>query len=137
MRAASRQVVGHGSSHGIDLAPMLDFVINLLIFFIITAVFLSESGLSVNRPTGIADDKSETPTTIRLRANGDIEIDTLIVDIRAVRAHIERMRAQRPESGLVIIAEDGAATGTLVTVVDQAHLAGTHDVTFTTGTRVE
>lgn len=39
-------------SHGIDLAPMLDFVINLLIFFIITAVFAREIALQVNRPQG-------------------------------------------------------------------------------------
>ena len=116
---------------------MLDFVINLLIFFIITAVFLRQSAVSVNRPTSVADAEPETSSTIRLRANGDVEIDKLVIDIRAVRAHIERMRAEKPESGLVIIAEDGAATGTLVTVVDQAHLAGLDDVTFTTGTPVE
>ena len=137
MRTASRQAVGHESSHGIDLAPMLDFVINLLIFFIITAVFLRESGVSVNRPTSIANDNDETSSSIRLRANGDIEIDELVVDIRAVRAHIERMRAAKPEGGLLVIAEDGAATGTLVTVVDQAHLAGIDDVTFMIGAALQ
>ena len=56
MRKRRASEAGHESSHGIDLAPMLDFVINLLIFFIITAVFVKESGLQVNRPTSF-----ETP----------------------------------------------------------------------------
>ena len=44
MRMRRRSEQSHESSHGIDLAPMLDFVINLLIFFIITAVFVKEAG---------------------------------------------------------------------------------------------
>ena len=51
MRVRRHSRTESDSSHGIDLAPMLDFVINLLIFFIITAVFVKESGLIVNRPT--------------------------------------------------------------------------------------
>jgi biopolymer transport protein ExbD len=91
----------------------------------------------VNRPTGIVEDSEQAASSIQLRANGDVAIGDLIIDIRAVRAHIERMLAANPESGLLIIADDGAPTGTLVTVVDQAHLAGIDDVTFTTGTPAE
>jgi biopolymer transport protein ExbD len=40
-------------SHGIDLAPMLDFVVNLLIFFIITAVFIKQAGVEINRPSNV------------------------------------------------------------------------------------
>ena len=65
-------------SHGIDLAPMLDFVMNLLIFFIITAVFAKEIALMVNRPQGDMTQSEQTgeggSIPIQILANGDILI---------------------------------------------------------------
>ena len=125
----------HESSTGIDLAPMLDFVTNLLIFFIITAVFVKESGLTVNRPTSF-----ETPPNpddaksiqVQILDNGEIWVDNRPVDVRAVRANVERQSAVNPDSGVLIIAQDKAPTGTLVEVVDQVHLGGIYNITFTT-----
>ena len=121
-------------SHGIDLAPMLDFVINLLIFFIITAVFVKESGLTLNRSTGLEnpDQSNAESILIRIEANGEIYVDERIVDPRAVRANVERMKAASPESGLLILANNAAPTGILVEVADQVRLAGIFDVTFNT-----
>ena len=125
------QIGRHESSHGIDLAPMLDFVINLLIFFIITAVFIKECGLTVNRPTSIEQTTTESKS-IQILENGDVLVDNLSVDLRAVRAHIEQMRAVNPASGVLIIAKETAPTGILVEVVDQVHLGGVYDITFST-----
>jgi biopolymer transport protein ExbD len=58
--------------------------------------------------------------------------DGLPVDLRAVRAHVERTRAEDPEAGIVIVAEQRSATGLLVAVADQVHLGGIDDITFTT-----
>jgi biopolymer transport protein ExbD len=130
-----RRYLSHDpESHGIDLAPMLDFVINLLIFFIITAVFVKESGIVLNRSTGL---ENPTPTdaesiVIQILANGEIYVDDRVVDPRAVRANVERMKAISPESGLLIVANNAAPTGVLVTVADQVRLAGIYDVTFNT-----
>jgi biopolymer transport protein ExbD len=121
-------------SHGIDLAPMLDFVINLLIFFIITAVFVKESGIVLNRSTGL-ENPTETNAesiVIQILANGEIYVDDRVVDPRAVRANVERMKAVSPESGLLIVANTAAPTGVLVEVADQVRLAGIFDVTFNT-----
>jgi biopolymer transport protein ExbD len=122
------------SSHGIDLAPMLDFVLNLLIFFIITAVFVKEVGLVVNRPTGgistAGGDTGAIP--ISILANGEIWIEGRVVDLRAVRANIERLYAVNPKNGVLIVAEPGASTGLVVQVVDQVHLGGIYNVTFST-----
>jgi biopolymer transport protein ExbD len=123
----------HESSHGIDLAPMLDFVINLLIFFIITAVFVKESGLTVQRPTNFESDNSESKSVqIQILDNGEIWVDNRAVDVRAVRANVERMSAVNPDAGVLIIAQDKAPTGTLVAVVDQVHLGGIYNITFST-----
>ena len=129
-----RQADTHDSSTGIDLAPMLDFVTNLLIFFIITAVFVKESGLTVNRPTSFEQENKEDSKSIQIQIldNGEIWIDNRAVDARAVRAHVERMSAVNPDAGVLILAQDKAPTGTLVEVVDQVHLGGILNITFST-----
>jgi biopolymer transport protein ExbD len=134
MRLRRRSSADHESSHGIDLAPMLDFVINLLIFFIITAVFVKEAGLSVNRPTSFEqqDENDNESIQIQILNTGEIWIDGRAVDVRAVRANVERMSAVNPDSGVLILADEQAPTGTMVEVVDQVHLGGIYNITFST-----
>jgi biopolymer transport protein ExbD len=129
-----RQPDNHDSSTGIDLAPMLDFVTNLLIFFIITAVFVKESGLTVNRPTSFEQENKEDSKSIQIQIldNGEIWIDNRAVDSHAVRANVERLSAVNPDSGVLILAQDKAPTGVLVEVVDQVHLGGVYNITFST-----
>jgi biopolymer transport protein ExbD len=121
-------------THGIDLAPMLDFVLNLLIFFIITAVFIKELGLMVNRPSGAdpTQPSGGNSVPIQILANGEIWIEGRVIDLRAVRANVERLNAANPKNGVLIIADKDAETGTVVAVVDQIHQAGVYNVTFST-----
>ena len=118
---------------GIDLAPMLDFVLNLLIFFIIIAVFVKESGLIVNRPTGEPPPKNaEQSIAIQILANGEVWVDGRVVDPQAVRANVERMHATNTKAGVLIIADPKAPTGLLVQVIDQVHLGEVYNVSFAT-----
>lgn len=119
-------------SHGIDLAPMLDFVVNLLIFFIVTAVFVKQAGLTVDRPGAASSGIEKTSKAIVIDEHGDISVDLKTIDLRALRAHIEQFRATTAEGGAVVIAHEQAPTGVVVAVVDEAHLAGIWDITFTT-----
>jgi biopolymer transport protein ExbD len=125
-----------GSQHasdesGIDLAPMLDFVLNLLIFFIITAVFVKEIGITVSRPNAANAEKKEAGSIIvMIRPDGDIIIDGKAIDIRAVRASIERLHAQRPDDAVVVAADKGAHTGILVNVIDQVRQGGVQAVSI-------
>lgn len=134
MRMRRHNADGHDSAHGIDLAPMLDFVLNLLIFFIITAIFVKEFGLSVNRPDSIANNSNSENTNIQIQVTnaGDIFVNDRVVDIRAVRANVERLKALSPEAAVVIIADDDAKTGVIMGVVDQVRLGGIENITFTT-----
>ena len=134
MRYRRRSTADHESSHGIDLAPMLDFVINLLIFFIITAVFVKEAGLTVSRPTSFKQQDKDDKESIQIQVlnNGEIWIDSRVVDVRAVRANVERLSAVSPDSGVLILADEQAPTGTVVEVVDQVHLGGIYNITFST-----
>jgi len=121
-------------SHGIDLAPMLDFVVNLLIFFIITAVFVKQAGVEVSRPNNVDSTTPKASKSIVIDARGDVSIDTKTIDLRAVRAHIEQFRAVDPKGGVVIVADGHAPTGMVVAVADQIRLAGVSDISFTTTT---
>lgn len=134
MRKRRRSSGVDAEQTGIDLAPMLDFVTNLLIFFIITAVFVKEAGLEVNRPTSFEQPQEEDSKGIQIQIleNGEIWVDNRSVDVRAVRANVERLSAVNPEAGVLILAQDRAPTGTLVEVVDQVHLGGIQNITFST-----
>jgi biopolymer transport protein ExbD len=133
-----RRTAGHSSDEtGIDLAPMLDFVMNLLIFFIITAVFAKEVGLTVSRPSATNAEKKEGGNiVVAIDAAGDIWIEKKIVDVRAVRASIERLHAQKPDDAVVVVAEKGSHTGILVQVIDQVRQGGVQNVSIAASERV-
>jgi biopolymer transport protein ExbD len=115
--------------HGIDLAPMLDFVMNLLIFFIITTSFVKEAGVVVTRPNADTVQYKETGNIlIGVRENGDIWMDRRQVDLRDVRTIVERMHVERPEDTVVIIADKAAHAGVVAQVMDEVHLGGVRDV---------
>ena len=132
MRTRTRLSSEHSSDDtGIDLAPMLDFVMNLLIFFIITAVFVKEIGITVSRPNASNAEKKEAGSiVVAIRPDGEIIIDSRVIDIRAVRANIERLHAQRPEDSVVVAADKGAHTGVLVNVIDQVRQGGVQNVSI-------
>lgn len=133
-----RRMSDHGADEtGIDLAPMLDFVLNLLIFFIITAVFAKEIGLTVSRPnSSAATEKKEAGSiVIRIDPSGGIIVDKRTVDIRAVRANVERLHAQRPDDSVVVVAEKGSQTGILVQVIDQVRQGGVQSVSIAAAER--
>jgi biopolymer transport protein ExbD len=117
---------------------MLDFVTNLLIFFIITAVFVKEVSLDVARPQGEMneqepDDPSKAAIPISILMDGTIWVDNREVDVRAVRANVERIKAVRPKAGVLIVADQNAPTGIVVDVIDAARLANVYNITFSTG----
>jgi biopolymer transport protein ExbD len=118
---------------GIDLAPMLDFVLNLLIFFIITTSFVKEAGIVVNKEEALTAESQESGNIlIAIRPNGDIWMDKRRVDIREVRPAIERLHVERPEDTVVIIADKEAQTGMLTQVMDQVKLGGVSEVSIAT-----
>ncbi len=134
MRLKRRVQADHESSHGIDLAPMLDFVINLLIFFIVTAVFVKATAVVVNRPTSFEQSNENDSKSIQIQVleNGEVWVDNRSIDVRAVRANVERMSAINPDAGALVLADDAAPMEVVVAVVDQVHLGGIYNITFST-----
>lgn len=113
----------------IDLTPMLDIVFIMLIFFIVTTSFVTETGVDVNRPkASTAKLKKKNSIMVAITKNGDIYIDKKVIDIRSLRAHIERLKVQMPESGVVLISDKDAKTKYLVYAMDQIKLAGISNI---------
>jgi biopolymer transport protein ExbD len=121
----SRRHAPTSEDHGIDLAPMLDFCINLLIFFIITTSFIKEAGIPVLKPGATtAEYRQSGNLQIAIRENGDIWVDRQKVDLRDVRSRMERFHIERPEDSVVIIADKASKAGVVAQVMDEVRLAG-------------
>ncbi len=115
----------------INITPMLDVVFILLIFFIVTASFVKEAGIDVNRPSAMTAVKKERASIlVAITEDGQIWIDKRPVDPRAVRANIERLHAENPQGGVVIQADENSKNGLLVQVMDAAQLAGITNVSI-------
>ncbi len=115
----------------INLTPMFDIVFIMLIFFVVTASFLKESGVEVVRPqASTAVRKEHGNILVGITAGDEVWIDRRRVDVRAVRANIERLHAENPQGAVVIQADKATKTGLLVQVIDQARMAGVADVSI-------
>ncbi len=114
---------------GIDLTPMLDVVFIMLIFFIVTTSFVKESGIDVSRPSAkTAKKKQQAAILVAINQSGEVWIQRRKVDIRSVRANIEKLHAESPEGTVVIQADKRSETGLLVDVMDQIRLAGVESI---------
>ena len=115
----------------VNLTPMLDVVFIMLIFFIVTASFVKESGIEVNRPDAATAEKKERGNIlVAISETGQIWIDKRQVDPRALRANIERLHAENPQGSVVIQADKQSKNGLLVQVMDAARLAGVSNVSL-------
>ena len=121
---------GHGKEHvEIDLAPMLDFVMNLLIFFIITTSFVKEAGVVVDRPEALtAEQHVNGNILVAIRANGEIWMDRKQVDLREVRPNVERLHIERPDDTVIVIGDKAAPAGLLAQVMDEVKAGGIQEV---------
>jgi len=129
-----RRIAREGDETEVDLTPMLDVVFIMLIFFIVTATFIREKGLDVLRPDNNEEqtENNNVAIVIAVDGNNDIWVEGRIVDVRAVRANVERMRADNAESPVLIQADRTANTGIVIQVMDQARLAHAPAVSIAT-----
>lgn len=109
----------------IDITPMLDVVFIMLIFFIVTASFVKESGIDVNKPAASTATKKDNATIlVAINDQNEIWIDKRKVDPRAVKPTIIRLRAENPEGAVVVQADAQSTTATVMQVVDGIREAG-------------
>lgn len=113
----------------VDITPMLDVVFIMLIFFIVTATFIKESGIEVNKPSAsTASVQDKANILIAIDANNQIWINRRQIDFRAVRPNIERLHAENPKGTVVIQADKDSKNETLVRVMDASRQAGVFEI---------
>ena len=119
----------HREDEGINITPMLDVVFIMLIFFIVSASFTRETGVSIERPAAEeALALQNAAILIGIRPNDDIWMAGQRVELVEVRHMTERARAENPEGSVVIVADKGSQIGTVTRVLDQLRLAGVEGV---------
>ena len=115
----------------INMTPMLDIVFIMLIFFIVTAVFVKESGQDVNRPEAQTADKvKRVSMLIAITANNEIWINKAQVDLRGVRAVVEKLQRENPQGAVVIQADTNSQSGIVVDIMDQLNTIGVPSVSI-------
>ena len=132
MRKSAAAEVPQEAESEIDLTPMLDVVFIMLIFFIVTASFIKEAGIDVNRPDGTPKPPTENGSIlIDIGENNEIWMDRRLIDPRAVRANIERMHAENPDAAILIQADKRSFNDTLVQVMNASREAGIYNISIT------
>ena len=122
----------HDDESSIDLTPMLDVVFIMLIFFIVTASFVKESGLEISRPEP-SNSEAQTENkniVLQVSANEEIWLEGRRIDIRSVRANVERLVAANPEAAVIIQSHPKAKNKTLTAISDQAREAKVFNVSL-------
>ena len=113
----------------VDITPMLDVVFIMLIFFIVTATFIKEAGIDVDKPeaaTAVVQEKASI--LIAIDADDNVWINRRLVDVRSKRSIIERLHAENPKGTVVIQADRDSRNNTLVQVMDASRRAGVYDI---------
>ncbi len=113
----------------VNMTPIIDMVFILLIFFIVTTSFVREAGVEVDRPSAeTAQTKAQASVILGLTEQGLVFAEGRSLDIRSVRAYMERFLSENPEGSAVIVADKSSLTGILVQVLDQCRLAGVKNI---------
>ena len=105
----------------IDITPMLDVVFIMLIFFIVTASFVKESGVDINKPPASndpPDPEAPKPIVIEINKLNEISIDRNVVDYRAIKSTVTRLKAERPEASVVVKVDPKAQTKAIIQAID-------------------
>lgn len=116
----------------VDISPLIDVVFILLIFFIVTSVFIKETGVDIDKPTAIsAQNLSNNIVLIAITEQGDVVFDGSNIGVVGVRPLLEQILLAG-EKSVVIQADKSVPTALLVEVLDQAKLAGASNVNIAT-----
>ncbi len=109
----------------VQMAPLIDMVFILLIFFMVTTVFTRETGVEVNRPqASTAQALDSKSLMIGIDPNGEVYVDERRVDLMSLRSLIERKLQQQPEQNVILIADEDTRTAIVVAVMDECRMAG-------------
>ena len=115
----------------LNIAPLIDMVFILLIFFLVTTSFVKETGIDVNRPKATtAVPKNKAMILIAIDEENHVFFNHREIDVRAIRANIERALAETQEGSVIVVADKNSSTGTAIEVMDGCRKAGAENVSL-------
>jgi biopolymer transport protein ExbD len=119
------------STPELNIAPLIDMVFILLIFFLVNTSFVKETGIDVSRPTAsTAAVQNKATILIAIDQSNRLFMDHREIDPRAVRANVERALAENPEGAVVVVADKASSTGVAIQVMDGCRMAGATNVSL-------
>lgn len=122
---------GKKTTGELNIAPLIDMVFILLIFFLVNTSFVKETGIDISRPTAsTATAKNKSTILIAIDDNDRVYMAHREIDPRAVRANIERALAENPEGHVVVVADKTSTTGMAIQVMDGCRMAGAKNVSL-------
>ncbi|UTW55892.1 biopolymer transporter ExbD [Kordiimonas sp. SCSIO 12610] len=117
----------------INMTPMLDIVFIMLIFFIVTAVFVKDSGVEVQKPEAItAIPQKQISVLVAVTDNDEVHINREAVDVDAIRTIIEKLHSENPKGTIAIQADDKAKAGLVLDTYKAIKDAGVGKIAFAT-----
>jgi biopolymer transport protein ExbD len=127
------RVGSESSGDDINVTPLMDIVFIMLIFFIVTSTFVKEPGVDIDRPSATTGKERKFATIlVAVTADNEIWINKEIVELDAVRATVEALKAENPKGTAVVQVDKGAQSRYFVEVVNQIRNAGVTDVAVST-----
>lgn len=115
----------------LNMAPLIDMIFILLIFFLVTTSFSRESGVELRKPKPAPtqpDAKRKTNVTVEIGHDNRVIIEGRVYDVRTVRAYMEQFLLDAPKGTVVIATDKGSFIGRVIQVMDQCKLAGVKNV---------
>ncbi|NCC23810.1 MAG: biopolymer transporter ExbD [Deltaproteobacteria bacterium] len=120
-----------GRAVDINMAPLIDMIFILLIFFIVTTSFVKEAGIDVQRPGAeTAEFEQRSTLQIGIDAQGLIYVEGQVIDSRSVRGHVATFLAESPDGAVLVVADKDSRTQSVVEAIDQCRLAGARNISL-------
>lgn len=133
--------VRHRSGNGlsmpnVNLAPLMDLVFILLIFFVVTATFTQDTGIRVERPQATWTDSLD-PRSLRVAvtASGSVYAEGRRLDLPALKDRVARLVTEDQDASVILIVDRETPSGRLVEVMDAVKLAGARNLAVATQRR--
>lgn len=113
----------------LNLIPLIDIIMFLLIFFISTTSMMQEKGLSVDKPQSAASSSAGEDTSIILSVapDGKISHDGKEIGLSGVRPTVKRLCAEEAKPVVIQVSEK-SRSGMMIRVIDEARMGGAKDV---------
>ncbi len=113
----------------INMTPMLDVIFILLIFFVVSASFVKEAGIAVDRPqSDTAVRQDQVSVVVAISSDGEVWVNQRRIDARAVAANVERLHLENPQLSVLVMADRASQNGVLVKVLDGIRKAGVEKI---------